>query len=800
MTGTISTTLTAPYGLQTQVTTVTNTGGVTVASGTAITGVFVDASTTWTLINAGHIKSGGGTGVYLRGHYDEVTNQVGGLIDGTQYGVITVGPNQTVVNAGTIGTSALKTGVDMTGGGAVTNTGTGALISGGEQGVYLGRAPGVISTVVNDTGATITSSKFGVHGYGPVDLTNAGRISGAVVGVYLNDGGSVTNLSSGLITSSSGIALHLYSSEPGTTVTNFGTIAGAIGKDAVLFGESNNRLVDEASAVFTGKVDGGYDRYLYAGDTSTLELASGASTGTLNGLGTNFVNFNRIDVDSNAVWELSGNNYVPLNTSITNAGTLILSNAVLVDGGVPGGGGGYSYLVNNGVVLLDPSTLSTGGLTGTGSVTIGAGSYLQVNATVASGQTIDFGGDNGVLNIVNAPRFAGTIAGLNNTDTISLSGLAYGYDGATGSVTNNKLTISTGGVSVTLAVSGVADGTPVTVQANPYYSGTFVMLCFLAGTRIATLAGQVPVQSLQVGDEVITASGGVRPIRWIGTGRVLATPGRRSAATPVIVYKGAIADNVPNRDLYVTKGHSLFIDDVLIPVEFLVNHRSIVWGDHAREVELFHIDLDTHDVLLANGAMAESYRDDGNRWLFRDGNDSWDHEPQAPCAPVLTGGPIVDAIWARLLDRAGPRPGLPMTDDADVHLMVDGQRVDGIEHPDGVVTFSLPSVPSCARIVSRAVVPQELGLARDARMLGVALSRITVSQGRAVRTIEADNAVFGTGFHLFEAADVFRWTNGDAAIPPALFAGLEGPCRLELAIACSTRYPATEPDDAKLAA
>jgi hypothetical protein len=57
-------------------------------------------------------------------------------------------------------------------------------------------------------------------------------------------------------------------------------------------------------------------------------------------------------------------------------------------------------------------------------------------------------------------------------------------------------------------------------------------------------------------------------------GRVLATRGRRNAATPVIVRKGALADNVPFRDLHVTKAHALYIDDVLIPVEFLVNHRS----------------------------------------------------------------------------------------------------------------------------------------------------------------------------------------------------------------------------------
>jgi len=124
----------------------------------------------------------------------------------------------------------------------------------------------------------------------------------------------------------------------------------------------------------------------------------------------------------------------------------------------------------------------------------------------------------------------------------------------------------------------------------------------------------------------------------------------------VIVRKGALADNVPHHDLRITKGHSLFIDDVLNPVEFLVNHRSILWDDRAQEVIVYHIELETHDALIANGAAAESYRDDGNRWLFQNANSGWHLPPNDPCAPELTGGPVVDAIWRRLLDRAGPRP------------------------------------------------------------------------------------------------------------------------------------------------
>ena len=167
---------------------------------------------------------------------------------------------------------------------------------------------------------------------------------------------------------------------------------------------------------------------------------------------------------------------------------------------------------------------------------------------------------------------------------------------------------------------------------------------------------------------------------------------------------------MPHCDSRVTKVHSLFIEGVLIPVEFLVNNRTILWDDHAQEATIHHIELETHDVLLANGAPAESYRDDGNRWLFQNANSGWELPPQEPCAPVLTGGPIVDAAWRRRLERAGPPLDVPMTDDPDLHLMVDGQRVDAALRSGALHIFRLAARPTTARIVSRSGVPQELGV------------------------------------------------------------------------------------------
>jgi Hint domain len=336
-----------------------------------------------------------------------------------------------------------------------------------------------------------------------------------------------------------------------------------------------------------------------------------------------------------------------------------------------------------------------------------------------------------------------------------------------------------------LSVSNI--GTAALPDITLTVTDNVVALCFLAGTHIATPVSEVPVENLATGDKVLNLAGEIRRIVWIGTGKSLATRGRRTAATPIIVRKGALAPNVPYQDLHVTKGHSFYLDGVLIPVEFLVNHRSILWDDRAQEVTVYHIELESHDVLLANGAPAESYRDDGNRWLFQNANSGWHLPPQEPYAPVLTGGPVVDAVWRRLLDRAGPRPGLPLTDDPDVHLRVDGVRVDGARFGNRCV-FKLQSVPDEVRLVSRAASPAELGLARDPRVLGVAVQRVELWQGPKVRVVDAADERLTDGFHSYEPDGGIRWTDGDAQLPIGVIGEFVGAMEVVVHLGGATQY------------
>ncbi len=412
------------------------------------------------------------------------------------------------------------------------------------------------------------------------------------------------------------------------------------------------------------------------------------------------------------------------------------------------------------------------------------------NGSVVFGATSNFAGTS-ILNVelwvtngITAQKIYTTIApaggGFNNFISVS-NGVQFEMN--LGALDNNLLFRTDGTTEGTIQLSSQY------VDNNSAGGGLGASpICFLPGTRIATPSGEMQIQDLAVGDLVIVVSGEARPVRWIGHGKVLATRGHRSPATPVIVRKGAFADNVPNADLRVTKAHSFLIDGVLIPVEYLINHRSILWDDWTQEVELYHVELDTHDAIFANGAPAETYRDDGNRWLFQNTNDGWHLPPREPCAPVTTGGPIVDRIWHRLRKRGGPRTLPPMTEDADLHLIVDGMRVDPASRHSRSVVFALSRWPAAVRIESRCVVPSEMGYARDHRSLGVALHRIGVRQGARFATLGASDERFGAGFHAHEAGGDLRWTDGSATLPPDPFGDFEGAVEVVLTVAATARY------------
>ncbi|MFC0410609.1 Hint domain-containing protein, partial [Roseomonas elaeocarpi] len=131
--------------------------------------------------------------------------------------------------------------------------------------------------------------------------------------------------------------------------------------------------------------------------------------------------------------------------------------------------------------------------------------------------------------------------------------------------------------------------------------------CYARGTRILTDRGEVPVEELREGDRVrvLLGDGGFRPVRWVGHRRVaLRHHPMPERARPVRFRAGSLAEGVPHRDLVVSPDHALFLGGVLVHAETLINGATVVQEEVA-EVEYFHVELDAHDVMVAEGAAAE---------------------------------------------------------------------------------------------------------------------------------------------------------------------------------------------------
>jgi hypothetical protein len=413
-----------------------------------------------------------------------------------------------------------------------------------------------------------------------------------------------------------------------------------------------------------------------------------------------------------------------------------------------GGGGGYSG--GNGAGGRSDATPATGGGARGSGYGGGGGNYGAGGFGGGGGGSYDAGGGGGGFGGGGGGGYAGF-------------GLGYGGGGGGGSLDN-------GTNQLLVAAENSGNGL---VTIDP--------VCYLRGTHILTPSGEVKVETLRPGDLVTTVSGRHRPLRWIGFGRTLVTPRNRNRATPVVVRRHALGERVPHRDLYITRGHSLYLEGVLIPVEELINHRLIAWAEDARVVEYYHLELDSHDVVLAEGAAAETYREDANSPQFQNAATRPAAPLMPPYAPVLHDHPTVQRIWRRLSGRCG-RLDLTLTDDPDLHLLADGVRLDAEAVATPVWRFRLPGPVSDLRIASRSAIPSMLGLGQDQRRLGVAVRRIVLLQPGLRVEVGFEAESLAAGFHGPEPLERHRWTDGEATLPPMLLAPLRAGAIVELHI------------------
>jgi hypothetical protein len=135
----------------------------------------------------------------------------------------------------------------------------------------------------------------------------------------------------------------------------------------------------------------------------------------------------------------------------------------------------------------------------------------------------------------------------------------------------------------------------------------------------------------------------------------------RKDILPICVKAGALDENVPQRDLWISPHHAMYLEGILIEAKDLINGVSIVQAERAEKVEYFHIELDTHDVIIAEGALSESFVDDDSRGMFHNAHEycalypDQFAVPARYCAPRLEDGYEIEAARRRIAMRAGLR-------------------------------------------------------------------------------------------------------------------------------------------------
>jgi microcystin-dependent protein len=333
----------------------------------------------------------------------------------------------------------------------------------------------------------------------------------------------------------------------------------------------------------------------------------------------------------------------------------------------------------------------------------------------------------------------------NNTSQLFLSGSISELNALLGSGGTSDLsyidnTNTPATVTLTFSLDDNGNTGSGGAQTSPSETATIdVTPCYCPGTLIRTARGDKRVETLEIGDEVMTASGALRPIKWIGrrsySGRFI--QGSKDIL-PICIKAGALDDNVPKRDLWISPHHAMYLDGALIEAKDLVNGVSIVQAGRVEKVEYFHVELETHDVIIAEGALSETYLDDDNRLLFHNAHEYdalYRDAAAAPahyCAPRLDEGYEVEAARQRIALRAG------------LLRMADSERVGTLR---GYLDEVRPHrIAGWAQTIEHPAAPVCLDIFADGAQIGQVLAnRYRADLERAI----------GSGYHGFEFTSAF---------------------------------------------
>jgi autotransporter passenger strand-loop-strand repeat protein len=639
-------------------------------------------------------------------------------------------------------------------------------------------------------------------------------VSGATAlqgGYFIISSGGVA---SNIVTSQAG---RIYVSSGGTVVGGTVTSASSYNGGIVNYGGVVSAVIVSGiiTAPINGSANAGFIQISSGGTDLGVTLGSGGIEEASNGSAISTT------VNSGGLQYVlsSGTGFGTIINSggTAKAGIGTISGATVAGGGTIIAGDNYGdggvtigTILSSGAVEIVNSSYGAAG--GTASNTTVSGGTLIVSSGGSLAGSLTLVGSGADLVVTDPSALTGIpISGFASAgDTIDLTGVASAAGAVMSMTAPGVAVLTVGGSMYTFDLPDVPypDVFNFAADSGGGLEITGFAPCFLEGTRIATPDGEAAVEDLHQDDLVLTASGEAKPVRWVGYRHVIAA-GMADAHlyAPVVIERDAIAEGKPARDLWVTPDHAIFAEGRLIPVKLLVNGSTIRQVPRP-EYRFFHLELERHDLLLAEGLEAESYLDvEASRQTFANhgvtnlgldlGITGLTEQAYAErgCHPLTLDPAAVKPVWDALSARAASRGRVaarPATSrDPALHLLANGQMVTPSMVADNHYRFTLTGAAGKAVIASRAASPWAMQpWLDDRRILGVAIASITVSSAAGSLAIGLNTGALAGGWYDYETAPdgrSFRWTDGAATLSTPALAGT---CTVDIVIAGTLDYQA----------
>jgi hypothetical protein len=559
-------------------------------------------------------------------------------------GVLTVGSIDL-----TAGTLEVVSAGEITGGTTITDgSGTSTIFSDGTLDGVTWKGTLALTGVVQSSLLTITTSlnvlNTAGNGPGEIDVTGPGATVNIDSTMTLN--GTTTNLLINIGTSGS---QNEFLSVGSNDVLTFGSLVTvsqtAAGSDIWLTDVSTNgTLINHGTIALTSG----------AGSAAEINPNSFTNAGTINLTGGGGVSIAGESLDITAL------------TAFSDTGVIAVSGFGRV--GISGVAGTFD--VSGTIAASDGSIIDLNtNASGTGTITLAGSSTADIFNYTGQVQFLDA---TGTLALEQPSLYAGAVAGMSvlapgTADIIDLLHTSVtSIAPYSGNALGGTLTVMNGvDVAATIRLVGNYINAGFTM-ASDGNAGTdiFLVSCFVPGTNILTDRGEVAVEMLRVGDLAATRSGTgpeYKSIRWIGRRQVdLDSHPTAHLVAPIRIRAQAFGDGSPWRDVLLSPDHAVYVDRVFVPAHLLVNGTTITREAARGVVEYFHVELDAHDILVADGLSCESYLDIDDRAGFENGGSAVRRHPNAQrlawetgaCAPLIVTGSVLEAVRSRLLERA----------------------------------------------------------------------------------------------------------------------------------------------------